>query len=162
MTGLRTLYCAARKEYAEASQYFLENSGSAFYCDGESFVRPFPVPELMLQSSTTQAVPCQYDHALFADVYSGSRDIQFTLEYIGRLVSSQARVVLIPILSQSRVLDSLKIDSSIRMLCHQQMICIAIFGDVIYAKDIIKLSAIQAEYLHKAKVVLVSRNSQPQ
>lgn len=161
VTGLRTLYCGARKEYAEASQYFLENSNFPLYSYGNSYTRLFPVPKLMLQSSTKPASKNEFDYALFADVYSNSPDINTILEYFNQLQSRAVRVALIPIVSDSRVLESLTIDRSIRKLCHQEKIYIGVYGEIIYAKEVVSLSSVPLDYPHKASVVRIAQNPAP-
>jgi glycosyltransferase involved in cell wall biosynthesis len=155
LTGLRTLYCGARKEYAETSQYFLANCDSLLYSHDASDIRPFPVPKLMLKSKSTSPTRNKYDYALFADVYKDSPDMSATLEHVNRLCSYKARVALIPVVSDCRVLSTLVIDGSIRKLCHEQKLYIAVYGETIYTKEIVKLSFVPSDYPHKASVVQV-------
>ncbi len=155
LTGLHTLYCGARKEYAEASQYFLANYKSPFYSYGASRIRPFPAPELMLKSANPTSIRSEYDYALFADVYSNSPDMESILRYLNRLQLHKLRVALIPVVSDCRMLSTLAVDSSIRKLCHEQKLRIAVYGETIYAKKVVELSFVPVDYLYKANVVEV-------
>lgn len=158
MTGLRTLYCGARKEYAEASQYYLATCDSPLYVNGASDFRPFPVPMMMLKSRTTDPISSKYDYVLFADVYSGSPDLYKTLKYVNNLFSANARVALIPVVSNGRVLSKLAIDSSIRQLCHERKLYIAVYGESIYATKVVALSFVPLDYPHMASVIKVDEN----
>jgi glycosyltransferase involved in cell wall biosynthesis len=156
LTGLRTLYCGARKEYAEASQYFLATCQSTLYSHVGTHMRPFPVPKLMLKAADPSLIKNEYDYAIYADVYNNSPDITATLEYVSKLSSAKALVALIPVVSDYRMLSTLVIDNSIRKLCHDRKLYIAVYGETIYAKEIVKLSFVPLDYPHKANVVQVN------
>lgn len=154
-TGLSTLYCGARKEYAESSKYFLAHCNSVFYAQDTADNRCFPAPLMMLPSDRQSASSVEYDIVLFCDIFTDSPDLERSLDYINRLELCSLRIALIPIVSNLRILNSLNIDQSIRKLCHHQKIYIAVYGETIYAKKTVKLSSVPPDYPHKANVVNV-------
>ena len=126
-SSLLTLFHGARKEYHEASDFYLSNNGSIKYPLDSKDERPFPVPSIMVSSDTKS-----YSNEIIqANFFDGSVQLSLLLSLLRFLMSKKTSLAIVSVLDSNHTSFPPKISLAIRELCHLHDIQIYVFGQTV-------------------------------